>query len=549
MARRTEVRQSVRNELWRLANGMCQRCRQELDTGTRVGTPTAHVAHIVALGDGGQRSQPETSMEAKNAVSNLLLLCSTCHDVIDKDGGQGASVEELRKLKTDHEAWAADLRRAGNRWNVTYSSVDYLNMPRVAMLEGGSAVQQVAQRAGLDATRPFRGQGLAPGIFVGSVSHVFESWRQRAMPLGECDLSVVQQGMYVTFHAPMRGMNTPTSPPAGLTGDWKLDPYLNFSVAGRMIMIRYDPDWLTTTTAFTDLRSAGEGPITYAGFGLVVAVSADVIRVSALVFGQPATPEGSYVNYLMRSSNGQLGRFLAVDDFGDRSTNLGNGGSSAVTSGSRPEAPVSVALHFDEDDVVPGQIEKEVFRQLIRVVPEFRRDLLIAVGSMVTRPVTRELPAPGDVAGALLGGAPPVWSTHSIAGLNELLRNSELAFAAVRGVRKADLRDLHEALLESSASYLGAIEIKLDRPMHEYCYGLFPRFRLVDCSLRLRYSASEYYGDEGCDERPHELFYKWEEMGWFESVMWEEDAEESGADLRRAADAMEWMRRVMNSVD
>jgi hypothetical protein len=223
VARGTEVSRSARNELWRLANGMCHKCRHELDTGTKGGTPTAQVAHIVALSDGGPRSVPDMAVEAKNDVSNLLLLCSTCHDVVDKNNGQRISAEQLRNLKADHEA---------------------------------------------------------------------------------------------------------------------------------------------------------------------------------------------------------------------------------------------------------------------------------------------------------------VWSTHSITGLDELLRIENLAFAAVRGLRRRDLEDLHEVLLESSASYRGAIEMKLDRPMHQYCYGLFPRFRLVDSDLRLRYSASEYYGDKDWDNRPHWLVSEWEATRWFKSVSWEEDPEE-----------------------
>ena len=109
MGRGPEVSESVRRELWRLANGMCQMCRRELDPGTTGRTPTAQTAHNVALSDHGPRADPILPSEARNAVSNLLLLCSTCHDIVDKNDGKAYSVAELSGLKAEHETWTAAL--------------------------------------------------------------------------------------------------------------------------------------------------------------------------------------------------------------------------------------------------------------------------------------------------------------------------------------------------------------------------------------------------------------------------------------------------------
>ncbi|MEU6788814.1 HNH endonuclease signature motif containing protein [Nonomuraea angiospora] len=531
MARGPEANESVRKELWRLANGMCQMCRQELDPGTAGHTPTAQTAHIVALSDHGPRADPALSIEAKNAVSNLMLLCPNCHGIVDKNSGKAYPVEELARIKTEHEIWTAGLRRAGQAWKMSYSSIDYLNVPRVAMLPSGNVVQQAAQRAGLDPTRPFAGQGFAPGIFVGTVRPVFESWRERAVPLDEARPHVIEQGMYVAFNTSMRSRST--------SGQF---PYLFFRLGGRTVTIRYDPKWLTTSTAGSDLIDAETEQITYAGIGLVVGTTTDRIRISALFFGKPQTAEGALLKHLLQG-DGPIAHTLAVSDF---ETGLPAHGSNLQLPG-EIRAPlndyVTVALHFNELEVDPGQIERETFRQLMRVVPEFRRDLTIAVSALFIHTAPILPPEPRHIAAALLAGTPKVWSTHSIDGLGALLVGMEVAFALVRGVRRGELDDLHQALLAGSESYLGAVEVNLRRPAHQRFYDVRPRYRLVEADLRLLYSAQEYYGERGdWDHRPHDLLAEWEADEVFKSVSWEEDEEQSAADLRQAEkDVSEWM--------
>ncbi|MFF4452983.1 HNH endonuclease [Streptomyces goshikiensis] len=547
MARGPEVSDSVRRELWRLANGMCQMCRRELDPGTTGATPTAQTAHNVALSDHGPRADPALPIKARNGVANLLLLCSTCHDIVDKNNGQSYTAEELSNLKAEHETWTAALRQAGQAWRMSYSSIDYLNVPRVAMLPGGTVVQQAAQRAGLDSTRPFSGQGFAPGVFVGAVRPVFESWRDQAVPLDEARIGSIQQGMYVAFDAPMRSRNTSGRFPRALTGVWQNDPYLSFQLGGRTVMIRYDPQWLTTSTAGSDLVSAGEESVDYAGIGLVVGTTDGSIRVSALFFGKPQTSEGAFMKYVLHG-DGKSVRTLTVDDFDTRSPSRGSGESRQLASRDLSDDGVTVALHFNELEVYPGQIERESLQQLMRVVPEFRRDLTVAVGTIFTHSGLTGLPKPIDVAAALLAGPPKVWSTHSVDGLGVLLANLEVAYTLVRGVRRGQLDDLHQALLDESESYLGAVEVNLRRPMQQHIYGANPRYRVVGADLRLLYSAREYCGERGdWDYRPHDLLDEWEEEEIFKSVSWEEDEEQSVIDLREADEEVSGWFGVMEA--
>jgi hypothetical protein len=179
-------------------------------------------------------------------------------------------------------------------------------------------------------------------------------------------------------------------------------------------------------------------------------------------------------------------------------------------------------------------------------VPEFRRDLTVAMGTLFTHSGLTGLPKPLDIAAAHLAGEPKVWSTHSINGLGTLLADVEVAFALVHGVRRGQLDDLHQALLAESESYLGAVEVNLRRPTHQHFYGVSPRYRLIEADLRLLYSAKEYYGELGdWDHRPHELLDEWESEEIFKSVAWEEDKEQSAADERQAEEEVSgWLAMI-----
>ena len=65
---------------------------------------------------------------------------------------------------------------------------------------------------------------------------------------------------------------------------------------------------------------------------------------------------------------------LHLDDFSDAPAGRAEE-RAAERRGSPRRSTTTVALHFDEDEVEPSQIERETFQQLLRVVPEFRREL------------------------------------------------------------------------------------------------------------------------------------------------------------------------------
>lgn len=62
----------------------------------------AEVAHIVAASDDGPRGDPEVSTPELVGFSNLILLCPTCHTIVDR-APQHFPVELLTAWKADHE--------------------------------------------------------------------------------------------------------------------------------------------------------------------------------------------------------------------------------------------------------------------------------------------------------------------------------------------------------------------------------------------------------------------------------------------------------------
>ncbi len=70
------------------------------------------IAHIVADSTDGPRGRYPLPLEERDKESNLLLLCSKHHDIIDKKP-QLYTVERLRQIKEDHEAHVLEVTGEG----------------------------------------------------------------------------------------------------------------------------------------------------------------------------------------------------------------------------------------------------------------------------------------------------------------------------------------------------------------------------------------------------------------------------------------------------
>lgn len=103
-----------RKLLWGRAGNRCAwgGCDQRLGVDLRTpesallqqhGAVIGEEAHIRSSRREGPRHDPEYPNEKLDTYDNLILLCPTHHTTIDKEGGAAWSIDEVQRMKTDHE--------------------------------------------------------------------------------------------------------------------------------------------------------------------------------------------------------------------------------------------------------------------------------------------------------------------------------------------------------------------------------------------------------------------------------------------------------------
>ncbi|MBF2715833.1 hypothetical protein [Agrobacterium vitis] len=103
-----EFSSHVKKEVAQRAGFVCSRCKARTVGASAVDTEhslsVGVAAHIHAASQLGPRYNPLLRAEETADISNAIHLCASCSVLIDKNGGQDFSPENLRKIKTDHES-------------------------------------------------------------------------------------------------------------------------------------------------------------------------------------------------------------------------------------------------------------------------------------------------------------------------------------------------------------------------------------------------------------------------------------------------------------
>lgn len=108
------IRQAELKKLALRSGGCCAfpECRKRLtavDPTTGEVAVLGHIAHIVAQNDDGPRGDPEMSAADRDRYENLVLLCTSHHQLVDAPANHATfTVERLTALRDDHEAWVAE---------------------------------------------------------------------------------------------------------------------------------------------------------------------------------------------------------------------------------------------------------------------------------------------------------------------------------------------------------------------------------------------------------------------------------------------------------
>ncbi|MGW7431365.1 hypothetical protein ACWGIN_17640 [Streptomyces sp. NPDC054861] len=436
-------------------------------------------------------------------------------------------------VEATDEALAEELRRSSQIWRARFSSVDLVNLPRMAMLAQSNAVAAAARRAGLDSTRPFGGQGMAPGEFVRIVRPLFETWDAEAVTLCERTAEKAHRGLLVSFESAMRCSNPPEVPLKEPTGVLTKDPHLVFYVGARKVVITFDPRWLTTSTATTTLHEAARESLDFSGIGTVASVSeGGQIRISALVFGQPETLVQAQFEYVKQSRIPEPPGLTLMDFRNELSKSELAQLYSSQSQERKTLSRKSIALLFDEDEVLPGQIDRDVLTQVSRVVPEYRRDLGVAIASLL---FNDNGVAVADLAAHFLAREPALWKTLTVPGLTTLIKSFNLAVSTVSGLSEEQAADLDAAMRETVSSYLGCVEVDRNLPLHERLLPTHDDYHVAGAELRLVYSAARRLLDEANGEDLEAPLNEWRERELFRTVRWEEDLEQSAAEEKEAS--------------
>lgn len=80
-------------------------CRRDLVAGTPgAESNLSEMAHIRGAASGSPRHDPSISSDKANKHHNLILLCGTCHKIVDDDPSTYTAAQ-LEEMKSGHEEW------------------------------------------------------------------------------------------------------------------------------------------------------------------------------------------------------------------------------------------------------------------------------------------------------------------------------------------------------------------------------------------------------------------------------------------------------------
>lgn len=102
--------------LWGASGSICAKCKRKVfedATLTDDASVVGEEAHIVSKKTDGPRHEDPLAMDRRDLAENLLILCNACHKIVD-DQFVHYTVELLRKMKADHEAWVLETLGQGD---------------------------------------------------------------------------------------------------------------------------------------------------------------------------------------------------------------------------------------------------------------------------------------------------------------------------------------------------------------------------------------------------------------------------------------------------
>ena len=120
------ISQGTIKVLWGKSGGKCAKCRRDiiLEKDESNFYHIAKQAHIAGLNPGSARYDSDMTDEERNSVNNIILLCPTCHDIIDENRDE-YTVSKLKEIKKEHEEWV-DEQLTSSMPQVTFAELEVI---------------------------------------------------------------------------------------------------------------------------------------------------------------------------------------------------------------------------------------------------------------------------------------------------------------------------------------------------------------------------------------------------------------------------------------
>jgi hypothetical protein len=137
------ISDKTRKIIWGRSGAKCAICRLELvatATSTDDESIVGDECHIISGASQGPRHSPDFPEDQIDDADNLLVLCRVDHKRVDDQPGE-YTVERLKRIKIEHEAWVAASLKAPTRLRVRSlpgKKVDFL--PR---LQTGTTLMEI----------------------------------------------------------------------------------------------------------------------------------------------------------------------------------------------------------------------------------------------------------------------------------------------------------------------------------------------------------------------------------------------------------------------
>lgn len=114
-SRREGIPKDTRYQLWLDSGGKCAFCKKKLDRNvlTQEKVFSGEHAHIIADSPAGPRGDAVLSKKLDKDISNIILLCSDCHKLVDRKADL-YTIGTLQEIKRKHEAWIDQLYKIDN---------------------------------------------------------------------------------------------------------------------------------------------------------------------------------------------------------------------------------------------------------------------------------------------------------------------------------------------------------------------------------------------------------------------------------------------------